>query len=174
MASEATAVKANQERVAVCAAANADIGTASRLLCRSNRQSYAIPLENVIEIMRVLPVKAVAGAPAYVRGLSIVRGTPVPVIDVGRLIGDWETQSGRLVVIKTGARTVALQVDTVIGIRLLDAESFRRLPPLLRNVASNTVDAIGAIDAELLFALRATQLVPENVFAEIDRSGAQS
>jgi purine-binding chemotaxis protein CheW len=173
-AREMTMAKANREPAVFADNTEAKAAAAPRLLCRSNRQHYAIPLENVVEIMRVLPIEALAGAPTYVRGLSVVRGAPVPVVDIGLLIGDRSTQLGRLVVIRTGGRHVALQVDTVLGIHLLDIETFGELPPLLRDVASDTVDAIGAVDEELLFALRATQLVPDSVFAEIDRSGAQS
>ena len=171
MALATTATQVNEEPAAAVAT---EPSAASRLLCRSSQQNYAIPLDRVAEIMRVLAVESVAGAPSYVRGLSIIRGAPVPVVDVGRLIGNHETQSGRLVVVKAGDRTVALQVGAVPGVRLLDAGHLSELPPLLRHVASDTVDAIGAVDEELLFALHTTQLVPETVFAAIDHSEAQS
>ena len=93
----------------------------------------AIPLEHVIEILRVLPIEAVSGAPRYVRGLCIIRGAAVPVIDTGLLIGDQATKSERLVTIRTGSRTIALVAETVLGIRVIGTETFNALPPLLRD-----------------------------------------
>jgi hypothetical protein len=46
----------------------------SWLLCRAGNLLCALPIEHVIEIMRPLPVEQIAGAPHYVRGLSIIRG----------------------------------------------------------------------------------------------------
>ena len=60
----------------------------------------------------------IAGAPPYVRGLCIIRGTPVPVVDAGLLISNQATQSGRLVTIRAGDRTIALQVEAVLGVRV--------------------------------------------------------
>lgn len=145
---------------------------ASWLLCRSGTRLLAIGLEHVIEIMRVLPIEVVSGAPPYVRGLCIMRGTPVPVIDPGLLVGDQAMQVKRLVAIRTGGRAVALAVDAVLGIRAIGAESLNQLPPLLREAAAETVAAIGMLDAELLFFLHTARIVPEDFFDRLDADGA--
>lgn len=157
------------------AAADIQSGVAGWLLCQAGKQLYAVPIAHVIEIMRVLPVDSIAGAPPYVRGLCIIRGTPVPVVDAGLLISNQATQSGRLVAIRVGDRAIALQVEAVLGVRVFAADTFNQLPPLLRDVATETVAAIGTRDSELLLALRAARIVPESVFNDLDRDdGAQS
>jgi purine-binding chemotaxis protein CheW len=154
------------------AAAAIESGTSAQLMCRVGGQVHAIPIGDVIEIMRALPVEPIAGTPAYVRGLCIIRGEPVPVVDSGLLIGGRETQPGRLVAIKAGQRMVALQVEAVLGVRLIDAGTFNELPPLLRDVAAETVAAIGTADAELLLILRAARIVPEALLDSLARQGA--
>jgi purine-binding chemotaxis protein CheW len=141
----------------------------SWLLCRAGTHLCAIPLEHVIEILRVLPIDAIAGAPRYVRGLCIIRGAAVPVVDIGLLIGDQATKSERLVTIRTGSRAIALAAETVVGIRAIGTETFNALPPLLRDAASETIAAVGTLDAELLFFLRTTLSVPQEL---LDRFGA--
>jgi purine-binding chemotaxis protein CheW len=152
-------------------APQAESGADLRLLCRSGKHLYAIPLESVVEVMRILPIERLAGAPPYVRGLSIIRGAPVPVVDIGLLIGNQATQSGRLVTLRAADRIVAIQVETVLGSRAFAGDTFRQLPPLLRDVATETVTAIGSLDAELLLALHSARLVSNSVFAEIDHGG---
>jgi purine-binding chemotaxis protein CheW len=142
------------------------------LLCRAGAHLCAMPLDQVIEIMRMLPIEAVSGAPPYVRGLCIIRGTPVPVVDAGLLVGEQATRSARLVTIRAGSRTIALATETVLGVRAIGSEAFDLLPPLLRDAASETITAIGILDAELLFFLRTARMVPADLFDRLDADGA--
>lgn len=173
MTTEATSSRRDQQHLATTAVPEIKSG-AAQLLCRAGKQYYAVPIEHVIEVMRALPVEPIAEAPHYVRGLAIIRGRPVPVVDVGLLLGGQPAKSGRFVTIKIGPRTVALHVETAIGIHGFDADTFDQLPPLLRNVATETVADVGTLDSELLITLRAARIVPEKVFAYLDRDGAKS
>jgi purine-binding chemotaxis protein CheW len=173
MASVASAAAVAPQRGRTAATADDDRRT-SWLLCRAGTHLCAIPLEHVIEVMRLLPIAAVAGTPPYVRGLCIIRGAPVPVIDTGLLVGNQATAPERLVTIRTGGRTVALAAQAVLGIWAVDAGMFNALPPLLRDAASETIAAIGTRDAELLFFLRTTLVVPPELLARLDRDGARS
>ena len=150
-----------------------DVGAApeaSWLLCRAGAHRYAIPIAHVIETMRVLPIEPIAGAPSYVRGLCVIRGAPVPVVDSGLLLGDQPTGAGRLVAVRAGSRTVALAVETVEGIRTIRPEAFSHLPPLLRDAA--TIAAVGILDAELVLFLRAARIVPDDLRVGPDAAAA--
>jgi purine-binding chemotaxis protein CheW len=149
------------------ATANAEAST-SWLLCRSGSMLCALPIEQVREIMRVLPLERFAAAPRYVLGLSIIRGAPVPVVDIGLIIGSTATKAARLVAVEAADRTVALAMEDVIGITAISAMTFSQLPPLLRDAAAETIAAVSALDSELLVVLRASRLVPEAVFAALD------
>jgi purine-binding chemotaxis protein CheW len=133
------------------------------LICRSSEQLHALPLEDVTEIMRPLPIEPIAGAPGYVRGASIVRGEVVPVVDCGLLVANKATQPGRMVSLKVGTRKVGLLVEQVAGIRNFAGGELTALPPLLRHVARETVSAVGSLDAAFLVSLQTARLVPEDV-----------
>jgi purine-binding chemotaxis protein CheW len=175
MAPEATAVEGPLP-ASRCAAANGANGTgqADWFLCRAGTHLCAMPLDQVIETMRLLPIEAIAGAPRYVPGLCIIRGSPVPVVDTGLLLGDQATRSERQVTIRAGERTLALAVDTVLGIRAIGAEAVNDLSPLLGDTATETIAAIGTLDAELLFFLRTARIVPEDLLDRLDAEGAAS
>jgi purine-binding chemotaxis protein CheW len=135
------------------------------LLCRVGSFFCALRLAHVIEIMPLLPTEPVAGAPAFVRGLSIVRGTPTLVVDMARLLGGHTTSPRRLVTVKVGTRIVALAVDSVSGVRSMEiADTATALPPLLREAANDAVSAIGRLDADLLLFLDTARIVPGSVF----------
>jgi purine-binding chemotaxis protein CheW len=176
MVSEATLTTSQAARGRSAATANGSdaAGGASWLLCRAGTYLCALPLERVVEIMRVLPIEAVSGAPRYVRGICIIRGSPVPVVDTGLLLCDQAIRPERLVTIRAGVRTIALAVETVLGIRAVGAEASNQLPPLLRDAATATIAGIGTLDAELLFFLRTARIVPEELLDRLDAEGAAS
>ena len=136
------------------------------LLFRARTQLLALPLTHVIETMRPLPIEPLAGAPPYVRGISVIRGEPVPVVDVARLLCGDESAPSRLVTIAVGDRKVALTVDSVLGVRAVPAGSFQALPPLLEGV--DLVSAIGILDAELMLVLQGARLLPDDFWAALD------
>jgi purine-binding chemotaxis protein CheW len=137
---------------------------ASWLLCRAGTMLCALPVEQVLEIMRVLPLEPFAAAPQYVLGLSIIRGAPVPVVDIGLLIGCAAAQATRLVTVEAGGRTIALAMRSVVGITEFGAAAFEQLSPLLQDAGADAIAAVGARDSELLIFLRASRMVPEQVF----------
>ena len=49
-------------------------------------RACAFPLRHVAETLRPLPIKPVAGTPGFVRGVSVIRGTPTPVVDLKALL----------------------------------------------------------------------------------------
>ncbi len=152
----------------------ADRDTTHVLLCRLPARLIGLPLEHVIETMRPLPLEVLPGAPHYVSGLSMIRGSPVPVVDAGRLLGEDQTRPGRFVTLRAGDRIVALAVDAVLGVTAIPTDSLRDLPPLLRDAGAETIDAIGTLDAQLLFILHTARLVPETPSGSVAAGQAAS
>ena len=65
------------------------------LVVTAGAHACAFPLHHVVEIMRPLPIKSVAGTPGFVRGVSVVRGAPTPVVDLKALLENGENSLGR-------------------------------------------------------------------------------
>lgn len=133
-------------------------------------QTCCIPLAHVIETMRPLPVELVADMPSFVKGLSVIRGEPVPVVDLASVVGVGEAGPvSRLVSLRLGDRRVALAVDGVIGVRALVVGSLKKMPPLLRGASAETVEAIGTLDSRLLVVLSATRILAEEVWQTLEQ-----
>jgi purine-binding chemotaxis protein CheW len=132
-------------------------------------RACAIPLHHVKETMRPLPIEPVAGTPGFVRGVSLIRGAPTPVVDLKALLENGENSAtyGRFVTMKLGERRVAIGVDGVVGLRNLDSAQLGELPPILRDVAADLIEAIGTCDGQLLVVLRAARIVPDEVWTTL-------
>ncbi|MBI4264650.1 MAG: chemotaxis protein CheW [Acidobacteria bacterium] len=155
-------------------------GREEYLLVRACGQLCALPLEHVEETMRPQPVRALGEAPSFVCGVAVIRGAPVPVVDVASVLAhgragtktsaapDGEAEATtRFVTVRTGGRHVALAVDEVVDVRRIPSEALADLPPLIGHGRADAVEAIGMLDADLLVVLRASRLVPDAVWAAI-------
>jgi purine-binding chemotaxis protein CheW len=136
------------------------------LFCRVGDLLCAFPLVHVSEITRILPVDHLPGAAAFVTGLSVVRGTAIPVIDSATLFGEARATPSRIVVVKAGERNAGLAVDEVLGVRSLPPDKLERLPPVVAGI--DVFSEIGTLDGELFVVLQAARIVPPEAFAAID------
>jgi len=136
------------------------------LVVRVGTRACAFALEHVAETMRPLPFEHVAGTPGFVRGVSVIRGEPTPLVDLKALLENSENSPsyGRFVVLKLDDRRVALGVDSVVGLRNLDSTQLGELPPLLRDANADHIEAFDTRDAQLLLVLSAARIVPDEVW----------
>ena len=140
-----------------------EFGTDLWLVCRVQARLCALPLDRVVETMRLLPIEPIAGSPGFARGLSVIRGSPLPVIDTAQLLGHPTEVAERFVVVHVDGRHVALAVGGVLGIRTVPRGSLHALPPLLCGTDAQAVAAVGLLDAELLLVLRSARLLPDDL-----------
>ena len=132
-------------------------------------RACAFPLQHVAETMRPLPIEPIAGTPGFVRGVSVIRGLPTPVVDLKALLenSDNSPSYGRFVTLKYDTRRVVTGVDSVVGLRNLDSAQLAELPPLLRDVTADLIESFGTLDAQLLLVLHAARIVPDEVWATL-------
>lgn len=129
--------------------------------------------------MRALPAEPLAGVPAFVRGVAIVRGRPTPVVDAASLLADATpppdaAPAQRFVTVAPGDRPVMLVVDAVVGVMTLPAGIAKALPPVLRTPRLAAIAATGSLDGALLLVLEHTRLVPEDVWARLAPKGGRA
>jgi purine-binding chemotaxis protein CheW len=152
------------------------------LLCRIGSRIGALAVKDVRETMRPLSIESLTGTPPFVLGVSIVRGSAVPVIDASRLLDPsalpsaaiTSPSSARFVSLNLGNRTAVLAVDAVLDVRSLGPGILAQVPPLLRGAGEELVSVMGALDTQLLLVLEAARLVPDLVWSEIKAAGASA
>jgi purine-binding chemotaxis protein CheW len=127
----------------------------------------AVPLTHVIEIMRPLSVEPISDIPSFVQGISIIRGIPTPVVDLGALLGMPNSVADRFVTLRVGERQVALSVDSVLGVRELDLSKIGELPPLLQGASKDAIEAMGTLDEQLLVVLYASWELPDELWQRL-------
>jgi purine-binding chemotaxis protein CheW len=137
------------------------------LLVRARARVCAFGLGGVVEILRPLPLRPVSDlpVPSFLLGLSVIRGQPVPVVDLGDLLGAREEAAPtRWVTLRVGERRVALAVEAVLRVARGEELERRPLPPLLAGAGRSAVEALSTLDGEFLSLLDTARLVPEDVW----------
>jgi purine-binding chemotaxis protein CheW len=142
------------------------------LLCRAQTRWCAIPILHVVETLRPMPTTPIPGAPSFVDGLAIIRGEPVPVMDLSRFLGATTAHPTRLVCLRTNGGRVALAVEEVQGLRSIASKSSHPLPPLMQCADSQVIAAIGMLDAKLLLIMQTARLISDDLWAVLHREAA--
>lgn len=142
------------------------------LLVRTGEWTTALPITEVIETMRALPVRPVAGAPAFVRGVSIIRGQLMPVVDLGALLGAKEAaedagKAGRFVTVRAGSKPFALRVDQVLGAKFIEDAALTSTPALLSEALPEHASKLAALDGQMVVVLRTARVLPEELRARL-------
>ena len=147
------------------------------LVTRVGGLTCAIPIEHVIETMRPLPIEPIGRAEdpvlASVEGLAMIRGAPVPVVDIRKLLGMPCGRAQRFVLVRGAERRTALLVDAVIAVSVIELGTLSHLPLLLDSVNRDSVSAIGSRDAALLIVLDTSRVIPDDTWRTIERAGEQ-
>ena len=142
------------------------------LLCRARDLLCALPLECLVETMRPLPTTSYPHLPEFVLGVVRVRGTQMPVVDLGALLGSrLPARPARFLSLRLEGRGVILAVEGVVGLRQLEPGSRSNLPPLLSNANPDVVAGLGALDAELVLVLGTARLVPSEAWSDLEIGG---
>src|SRR5258708_4700533 len=115
--------------------------------------------------MRPLPVEPISGAPSFVQGISIIRGIPTPVVDLGAILGTPCERAERFVTLRVGEKQMALSVNAVLSVRDLDSiMTTRELPSLLQRASKDVIETIGTLDEQVLMVLREGWEMPDEVW----------
>jgi len=146
----------------ISAAVDSRVRARASLVCRQATLRLALPLAHILETLRPLPVETLPGMPLFVRGVSVVRGAPVPVVEAAALLGVVDgPPATRWVMLRAGDHRMALAVGAVVGVLDLAPHRSAPLPPLLRPGSVDVVAEIGVLDADLLVVLRSAGLLSD-------------
>ena len=134
------------------------------LVFRAGSLLCALPLDEVIETMRVLDTRPLAGTPAYVRGITILRGAPAPVIDIARLLTGADAETSRYVAVRASRGPVACATGEVLGIQEVVAMPPEGAAALVTGTSRLLIAGVGTIGTEPLLLLRSIRAVPDDVW----------
>jgi purine-binding chemotaxis protein CheW len=128
-------------------------------------EQYALPIQQVHEIIRYSEPRSVASRVDWVRGVISLRGRIVAVYDLAARLGiDSEiSEHTKIVIVEAGAETAGVIVDGVEEVLTVSDEHIEEVP----GADSSLIDRIAKVGDRLIVLLK-----PGTVFADAEPAAA--
>jgi len=127
-----------------------------------DKQEYAFPIQQIQEIVMPGKVTRIPQVADYVEGVSNLRGTIIPIINLRQLFGieskpaDEET---RTIVVNVGERTMGCTVDSVAQVIRVSAEQIQPAPELVTGAGSAYIAGFAKLGERLSVLLNIDELL---------------
>ena len=132
---------------------------------------YGIEISYVVEIISVQEITLVPHTHMYVKGIINLRGTVVPVIDMGMRFGQGEvvyTDKTCIIVLSMDDMSVGILVDGVQDVSNIDDENIQDPPQAMSSTFKNNfIKAVGVVGGEV------KQLIDVYTVFEVDVESLQ-
>ncbi len=139
-------------------------------------QNYIFRIERIQEIVIPTGVARVPEVPAYVEGVSNLRGSIIPIINLRLLFGlnrravDAET---RTVVVNVGDRTMGCTVDSVSRVMRISADQIQPAPDTVLSTGRRFIEGFARVGEELFILLDVDQLLDPANLEDVHRASTQ-
>ena len=140
--------------------------TANRELIafRIGGQEFCVDIMSVREIRGWTPATPLPRSPGYMKGVINLRGTVLPIIDLGARFGletSEPTARHVIMVANIGGRTVGLLVDAVSDILQMTEASVQPTPDVASEYVKSFVKGIFSIDGRMISLIELDHVLPE-------------
>ena len=120
------------------------------------KEHYGVRIAVVESIIKLQPITAVPCSPAFVEGVTNLRGRVLPVIDLRKRFGlpaEESTKDTRIVVVEMNGTLVGMIVDAVSEVLRVPAESVELPSPIMTTVDSAFITGIAKVGERLIILL---------------------
>lgn len=147
--------------------------TAQFVSFRLADQEYAFRIEQIQEIVILRQVTRTPQVPDYVEGVSNLRGTIIPIINLRRLFGiearpvDGDT---RTIVVNVGERTMGCTVDSVSQVVRIPLDDIQPAPETVSTNNNGYITGFAKLDERLLVILNIDELLHPDKLEQVQQA----
>jgi purine-binding chemotaxis protein CheW len=133
-------------------------------------EHYGLDIATVEGIIKLQPITKMPHTPPFVEGVTNLRGTIVPVIDLRKrfdLPHQDETAESRIVVVYMDKSKVGMTVDGVSQVLRINSEAIEPPPPMATTVHSAFIKGIAKLDNQLVILLDLNKVLSHEEFSSL-------
>ena len=133
-------------------------------------EHYGVDISAVEGIIKIQEITVMPHAPAYVEGITNLRGIVLPVIDLRKRFGVAAvdtTKVSRIIVVEISGMTVGMIVDAVTEVLRVQEEVIEPPSPIVATVDSAFIAGIAKIGEQLVILLDLTKMLSAEDRAEL-------
>ncbi len=121
-----------------------------------SKENYGVDISAVEAIIKIQPITVVPHTLHFVEGVTNLRGTVLPVIDLRKRFGlaqDSISKNSRIVVIVLGKTKVGMIVDGVSEVLQVPEDAIEPTPPMITSVDTTFITGIAKLENKLVILL---------------------
>jgi purine-binding chemotaxis protein CheW len=125
-------------------------------------EAYGVEIGRVEEIIRMQSVTRIPNGPAFIEGVTNLRGRVIPVLDLRKRFGlpaSKPTRRSRIVVGELGEHTVGLVVDGVSEVLLVSSEAVEPPSTLVTSADSAFLRGVAKLEERLILLLDLSRIL---------------
>ncbi|MGE5623879.1 MAG: chemotaxis protein CheW [Methanocella sp.] len=133
-------------------------------------EDFGVPIAQVREINRLVPITALPKSPPSVLGIINLRGKVIPVISLRDRFGfpkAADDEATRIVVSDVAGQTVGFVVDAVTEVLRLEDAAIEPAPESAASVDSTFIEGIGKVEDRLVIVLDLAKVFDFSVLADL-------
>ena len=143
---------------------------------RLANQNYIFRIESIQEIVTPSRVAKIPEVPAYVDGVSNLRGMIIPIINLRSLFSLKRKpydENTRTIVVNVGTRTIGCTVDSVLRVMRVPAANIQPAPDSVNGTGRRFIAGFTRVDEELFVLLNADQLLEPSNLDQVHQASIQ-
>ncbi len=125
---------------------------------------YGIDIQKIIEIIKPSDITPVPNTPAYIEGVTNLRGRVIPIINL-RYKFDFDNNTGNrdrlVIVIETGDSIAGLMVDKLANVEKIPPHLIEPPPELKVSKHSKYIKGVGNLEDKIIVLLDCDKLVKD-------------
>jgi len=137
-------------------------GTDSYVLCEVAGTTYAVPSDDIEQLDMIGQLTPVPNAPAFVDGVTSVRGRVIPAVSMRARFGferkPYDLRS-RLIIVRSEGRSVGLLVDGAREFSTIPEAAIQPPPEGLVDLSAQYLRGVAHIDERLVLVLDIAELL---------------
>ncbi|EIP3498428.1 chemotaxis protein CheW [Escherichia coli] len=139
-------------------------------------EEYGIDILKVQEIHGYDQVTRIANTPAFIKGVTNLRGVIVPIVDLrikfSQVDVDYNDNTV-VIVLNLGQRVVGIVVDGVSDVLSLTAEQIRPAPEFAVTLSTEYLTGLGALGDRMLILVNIEKLLNSEEMALLDSAASE-
>lgn len=138
-----------------------------------NDEEYAMPVDLVGSIERMMHITRIPGAPSFVKGVLNLRGVVTPILDLRERFGFEdleETDSTRTIIMHHDNMDVGLIVDAAYDVIDIPKEKIEPAPEVVGSVHIEYIDGVAKLDDRLLILLNIDKVLSNESMKNISEA----
>ena len=143
-----------------------------QVLCKVGNSLFGIDIEKVQGIEKKMDVTPVPNTPKLIRGISNLRGSVVPIINLHEKLGmdNNENDSEKTYIItRIGELLVGFMVDSVAEIVELNDGSLIDVPQIVKDEGTSYIQFVLNVNKQLVLVLDVDEILDESERANLNK-----